>query len=184
MSVNRQIEDTTLLILELTQPKRREMPIMRSSAIACLFMLFALSAVAGIGGASVTLLSPAIVAPGQTYTFTFLVQNTSADGESITNVAVSFPDGFTLFPATMSYVPLVPSPLRPDWDMYVPTINHTARWDDANGGMGELYGGESTTIAIDVKVADVLYGSRSSGASGATEWARRRTASAAASISP
>jgi hypothetical protein len=131
---------------------------MRVIALAAVLVLAACAAHAEIDGASVSLVSPGIVVPGQTYTFTFQVQNASGDGEAITNVAVSFPDGFTLFPATMSYVPIVPSPVRPDWTMYVPPIDHTGRWDDANGGGGEIYATESTTISIDVTVASVLYG--------------------------
>jgi hypothetical protein len=130
----------------------------RSTAIALLVLAVALPAVAEIDGASVSLISPGVVVPGQTYTFSLMVQNASSDGEAITNVTVSFPDGFTLFPATMTYTPIVAAPVRPDWTMYVPTINHTGRWDDANGGLGELFATESTTIAIDVTVASQLYG--------------------------
>jgi uncharacterized repeat protein (TIGR01451 family) len=131
---------------------------MRSIAITLLVLAVALPAAAEVDGASVSLISPAVIVPGQTYTFTFAVQNASSDGEAIRNVVVSFPDGFTLFPATMAYAPIVSVPLRPDWTMYVPPVDHTAIWDDANGGLGELYATESTTIAIDVTVAMQLYG--------------------------
>jgi len=131
---------------------------MRSIAVALLVLAVALPAVAEIDGASVSLISPAVIVPGQTYTFSFNVQNASGDNEAIKNVVVSFPDGFTLFPATMTYVPIVPVPLRPDWIMYVPPIDHTARWDDANGALGELFATESTVVTIDVTVATQLYG--------------------------
>jgi hypothetical protein len=131
---------------------------MRLVALAAVSLLAAASAQAEIDGAALSLVGPGVDVPGQTYTLTFRVQNASGDGEAITNVAVSFPDGFRLYPATMSYVPLVAAPVRPDWTMYVPPVDHTGRWDDANGGGGELYGTEATTISIDVAVASVLYG--------------------------
>jgi hypothetical protein len=131
---------------------------MRSTVIAVLILAVALPAAAEIDGASVSLVTPTVIVPGQTYTFSFAVQNASGDGEAIGNVVVSFPDGFTLFPATMTYTALVPVPLRPDWTMYVPPIDHTARWDDANGGLGELLATEGTVVAIDVTVASQLYG--------------------------
>lgn len=131
---------------------------MKSIALVFAVLAVAIPAAAEIDGASLSLVSPGVIIPGQTYTFSFTVQNASSDGEAITNVAVSFPDGFTLFPATMTYVPIVPVPVRPAWTMYVPTINHTARWDDANGGLGELFAAEGTGIAIDVTVASQLYG--------------------------
>jgi hypothetical protein len=131
---------------------------MRGIAVAVLVLAVAVPALAGLDGSSVTLIAPSAIVPGQTYTFSFTVQNASLDGEAIKNVVVSFPDGFTLFPATMAYTPLVPVPLRPDWNMYIPPVDHTARWDDANGGIGELYAMESTTVAIDVTVAEQLYG--------------------------
>jgi len=131
---------------------------MKRLLFACVLLLVAAPAGAEVEGASVTLLSPSVVVPGQTYTFQFLVQNASSDGEAIADVAVSFPDGFTLFPATMAYTPLVPDPLRPDWTQYVPPVDHTGRWDDANGGSGELFSAEGTDVRIDVTVATELYG--------------------------
>ncbi len=109
-----------------------------------------------MSGGHVTMTSPGMVVPGQTYTFTFTVQNNSTDGESIANVQITFPDGFTLFGGTMSFVPIVAG--RPSWDMMVPTIDHTGLWTDNNGGIGEIFPNESTTVSIDVTVADVLYG--------------------------
>jgi len=107
-------------------------------------------------GAYVSLTSPAAVVPGQTYVFAFVVHNGSTDGEYIANVQISFPDGYTLFPATMSYVPIVAG--RPSWDMTVPTVNHTAIWSDNNGGLGEIYPTESTSVSIQATVADEHYG--------------------------
>jgi hypothetical protein len=138
------------------EEKRRQS--MRSIGIVLVVLALAIPALAGLGGSTVVLVSPSAIVPGQTYTFNFSVQNASGDGEAIKDVVVSFPDGFTLFPATMTYVPLVLSPLRPDWNAYVPPIDHTARWDDANGGIGELFATESTSVAIDVTVALQLYG--------------------------
>lgn len=131
---------------------------MRVLALLLAALAVAGSAAAEIDGASVSLISPSVIVPGQTYTFSFAVQNASGDGEAIRNVVVSFTDGFTLFPATMTYSPVVPVPIRPDWTMYVPPIDHTARWDDANGGIGELFATESTVVGIDVMVASQLYG--------------------------
>lgn len=130
--------------------------VVRTAIVVAFVLCFVGLASADMTGAYVTLSAPGQVVPGQAYTFTFFVHNGSTDGESITNVQVVFPDGFTLFPATMSYVPIVAG--RPSWDMIVPPIDHTAQWLDNNGGVGEIFPTEGTTVSIDVTVADVLYG--------------------------
>jgi len=129
---------------------------MRSIAVALLALAVAVPAVAEIDGASLTLFSPSLLIPGQTYTFDFVVQNASSDGEAISSIHVGFPDGFTLFESTMTVTPIVPG--RPDFTMYIPPIDHTGIWEDANGGMGEIFALESTHITIDATVATVLYG--------------------------
>lgn len=131
---------------------------MRTVILVLAVVLAAVPAFAEIDGATVTLLTPSVVVPGQTYTFNFMVQNASSDGEAIADVAVSFPDGFTLFASSMTYTPITSSPLRPNWTMYIPPVDHTGRWDDANGGIGELYSTEGTDISIDCTVALLLYG--------------------------
>jgi hypothetical protein len=113
---------------------------------------------ASIGGASVNILSPTAVVPGQTYMFRLWVQNASTDGEAIANVQVSFPDGYTLHEPSMYYIPISVSPLRPSWTKSIPPVDHTGQWIDNNGGTGELYATEGTEIGIEVQVAQQLYG--------------------------
>lgn len=124
-------------------------------AIACVLCLSG-SALGDVSATYVGMSSPAAVVPGATDTFTFLVENGSTDGESIADVQIVFPDGYILFPATMSYVPIVAA--RPSWDMTVPPVDHTALWVDNDGGDGEVYPTESVLVSIDVTVAEVLYG--------------------------
>jgi hypothetical protein len=123
-------------------------------------MLVALAGVsmAEIGGAYVNIVSPTALVPGQTYLFTFTVENASSDSEAIANVQVSFPDGYTLQEPSMFYVPISASPLRPSWSMSIPPIDHTGLWVDNNGGTGELYATEATQFGIEVQVASQLYG--------------------------
>jgi hypothetical protein len=129
---------------------------MRFAIVVACIVVFAAVAAADMTGAYVSLVAPTEVVPGHTYTFIFWVWNGSADGELLSNVQVSFPDGYTLFPETMGYDFIQPG--RPDWDMTVPPIDHTALWTDGNGGSGEVWASEGTQIYIDVTVADVLYG--------------------------
>ncbi|MBD3368487.1 MAG: hypothetical protein GF405_10005 [Candidatus Eisenbacteria bacterium] len=130
---------------------------MRNSVIAVLCLLCLAGGVcADLTDSYVMMSGPTEIVPGETYTFTFWVQCASPDGEAIATVHVSFPDGYTLYPGTMAYDEIASG--TPSWDMFVPLINHTAIWEDNDGGQGELLPGEGTTISIDVRVADVLYG--------------------------
>ncbi len=111
-----------------------------------------------IEGAYVDLVSPAAdeLVPGETMTLQFIVQNDSQDAEWITDVHIAFPDGFVLHQSTMAYDDIVPG--RPSWDMYVPPVDHTAIYEDNNGGYGEVWDIEMTYVYIDVTVPDQLYG--------------------------
>jgi hypothetical protein len=111
-----------------------------------------------IEGAFVDLVDPAAteLLPGEVMTMEFIVQNDSQDAEWITDVHIAFPDGFVLYPATMGYDEIVAG--RPSWTMFVPPVDHTAIWEDNNGGYGEVWSTESTLVRIDVLVADVLWG--------------------------
>jgi hypothetical protein len=42
--------------------------------------------------------------------------------------------------------------------MYIPDIDHTAIWEDNDGGGGEIVPSEGTTVSIDATVAAELYG--------------------------
>jgi hypothetical protein len=124
--------------------------------VAACVLLVAGAAGADLTGSYLMMSGPTEVIPGEEYTFSFWVRNESPDGECIANVRVSFPDGYTLYPGTMAYDELMVG--VPSWVMYVPPVDHTAIWEDDNGGVGELAPTEGTTISIEVKVADVLYG--------------------------
>ena len=131
---------------------------MKHLLIAVLILSVAVSAGArSVEGSYVELLSPASVAPGESYTFEFGVYNASTDVEWITDVLITFPDGWVIDESSMAYVPIVADPLRPDWAMTVPD-GPTAMWLDNDGGYGELYGDEYTTVSVDVYVATQLYG--------------------------
>jgi hypothetical protein len=124
---------------------------------AAMLAALAGAVVAEIDGAYVAILSPTEVVPGQTYMFRFWVQNASSDGEAIANVQISFPDGYTLNESSMYYVPITADPLRPNWSMSIPPVDHTGVWLDQNGGTGELYANEGTEVGIEVQVASQLY---------------------------
>lgn len=130
----------------------------RQIVAAVLIGFVATAAFAEVENSDVALLSPAEVSIGATQTFTFVVTCASSDGEAISDVHVSFPDGFTLYEGTMAYVPIVADPLRPDWTMYVPPVDHTGIWEDANGGTGEVFNTESCQISIDVTAPIELTG--------------------------
>ena len=108
-----------------------------------------------IDGASVTLISPTSIGASEIYTFEFWVQNESSDAEWITDVEISFPDGFTLYPETMGFAEIATG--RPSWDMYVPPVDHTAIWEDNDTGYGEIYSTEGTLIWIDCMTPDQFY---------------------------
>ena len=132
---------------------------MRHLLIVLLVLSVALSAGArSIADSYVELVAPAAISPGETYTFTFGVYNASLDTEWITDVLITVPDGWTIVDGSMSYVPIVADPIRPSWDMTVPTDGPTAMWLDNDEGYGELYGDEYTTVSVDLVVADQLYG--------------------------
>ena len=125
---------------------------MRNLLIVVLVLAVAVSAGArSIADSYVELVAPGSISPGETYTFTFGVYNASTDAEWITDVTITFPDLWVVDAASMSYVPIVPDPIRPSWDMVVPE-GPTAMWLDNDGGYGELYGGEYTTVSVDVTV--------------------------------
>ncbi len=130
---------------------------MTRSVIALLLVLaIACAASANLDGCLVMMTSPTEVLPGGTYTFSFWVQNESQDGEGIATIQISFPDGYTIFEGTMACDEIVVG--RPSFDMYIPPIDHTAIWEDNNGGTGEILPTEGTTVYIDATVADVSYG--------------------------
>ncbi len=130
---------------------------MRTLLVLFAIAILAIPAWAGreIENAEVTLVAPTSMAPNTIYTFEFWVQNASSDAEWITNVEISFPDGFTLYPETMGFDEIVAG--RPSWDMYVPPIDHTAIWEDNDGGYGEIYSLEGTMVRIDCLTPDTFY---------------------------
>ena len=131
---------------------------MRNLLIVVLVLSVAVTAGArSIEGSYVELLSPSSISPGSTYTFEFGVYNASLDAEWLTDVLITFPDGWIINEGSMSYVPIVADPIRPDWLMTVPD-GPTAMWLDNDGGYGEMYGDEYTTVSVEVYVATQLYG--------------------------
>ena len=131
---------------------------MRNLLIVVLVLAVAVSAGArSIADSYVELVAPLAVVPGETHTFTFGVYNASTDAEWITDVLITVPDGWVIDEGSMSYVPIVEDPIRPSWDMMVPD-GPTAMWLDNDGGYGELYGDEYTTVSVDIAVAAQLYG--------------------------
>ncbi|MCK4511363.1 hypothetical protein KAW64_06460 [bacterium] len=131
---------------------------MRNLLIVVLVLAVAVSAGArSIADSYVELVAPTAIVPGETYTFAFGVYNASTDSEWITDVLLTFPDGWVIDEGSMSYVPIIPDPIRPSWDMLVPD-GPTAMWLDNDEGYGELYGDEYTTVSVDVAVATQLYG--------------------------
>jgi len=116
-------------------------------------LVLALAAAAGarsLEGSYVELLAPGAVALGETYTFEFGVYNGSQDAEWVTDVLITFPDGYVINEGSMSYVELATG--RPSWDMYVPD-GPTAIWEDNDGGYGEIYGDEYCYISVEATVA-------------------------------
>lgn len=131
---------------------------MRNLLIVLLVLAVAVSAGArSIEGSYVELLAPSAISPGETMTFEFGVYNASTDTEWVTDVLITFPDGWIIDEGTMAYVPIVADPIRPSWDMIVPD-GPTAMWLDNDEGYGELYGDEYTTVSVDVYVSDTLFG--------------------------
>ena len=129
---------------------------MRNLLIVVLVLSVAVSAGArNMEGSYVEMLSPASIAPGETFLFEFGVYNASLDSEWLTDVLITFPDGWVINEGSMSYVEVAAG--RPSWDMMVPD-GPTAMWLDNDGGYGELYGDEYTTVSVEVTVSDVLYG--------------------------
>jgi len=131
---------------------------MRALIVLFAILVLSLPAFAGreIEGATVTLVAPTSMTVSTTYLFEFWVQNASSDAEWITDVQIAFPDGFTLFPETMGF-DMIPSTTRPSWDTYVPVVDHTAIWEDNNGGYGEIYSTEGTRVFIECTTPDVFY---------------------------
>jgi len=131
---------------------------MRNLLIVVLVLSVAVSAGArNMEGSYVELLEPASISPGETYTFTFGVYNASTDSEWLADVLITVPDLWSIDAGSMSYVPIVADPIRPSWDMMVPE-GPTAMWLDNDGGYGELYGDEYTTVSVDLTVGAQLYG--------------------------
>ena len=131
---------------------------MRNLLIVVLVLSVAVCAGArSVEGSFVELLDPAAISPGETYTFTFGVYNASTDSEWLTDVLITVPDLWSIDAGSMSYVPIVADPIRPSWDMMVPE-GPTAMWLDNDGGYGELYGDEYTTVSVDLTVGAQLYG--------------------------
>ena len=130
---------------------------MRALIVLLAIAVLAMPAFAGreIEGANVTLVSPVSMTVSTTYLFEFWVQNDSSDAEWITDVEISFPDGFVLYEATMGFTEIAAG--RPSWDMYIPPIDHTAVWEDNDAGYGEIYSTEGTLVWIECTTPDVFY---------------------------
>jgi hypothetical protein len=134
---------------------------MKTLAIVLLVLALTVPVAArDIGNATVTLLSPTMVSPGNTYMFTFFVQNASPDAEWITNVEIHFPfgAGTSANQASMGYTFIATG--RPSWTMTVwPTVP-TALWADNDGGYGEIYSTEGTDVWVDVTLPAVMTGTQ------------------------
>ncbi|MCK4511367.1 hypothetical protein KAW64_06480, partial [bacterium] len=79
---------------------------MRNLLIVVLVLAVAVSAGArSIADSYVELVLPEAICPGETHTFTFGVYNASTDNEWITDVLITFPDGWSIDAGSMSYVP-------------------------------------------------------------------------------
>ena len=129
---------------------------MRNLLIVVLVLaLAAFASAREIEGASVELLSPGAISPGETYLFEFWVQNDSQDAEWLTDVLITFPDLWTVNTASMGYDEIAAG--RPSWDMIVPE-GPTAMWLDNDGGYGEVYSTEGTRVFVEATVAGQLYG--------------------------
>ncbi len=125
------------------------------AAVLCVLFLAGVAS-ADMTGCSVVCTMPTEVRPGEACSFCFRVQNGSPDGEGIASIRMSFPDGYALYPETMACDEIVPG--RPCWNMFIPSIDHTAIWEDSDGGTGEILAGEGTTIYIDGIVGIISYG--------------------------
>jgi hypothetical protein len=118
-------------------------------AITILALTFAAGA-REIDGAYVSLTSPAPldIVPATVMTFIFWVQNDSGDAEWLSNIHITFPDGFNLVEGSMGFAEIATG--RPSFDMTV--SGQTAQWDDNDGGYGEIYSTEGTEVWVDAFV--------------------------------
>ena len=129
---------------------------MRNLLIVVLVLALAASAGArSIEGSYVTLLSPGSISPGETYMFEFEVYNASTDTEWLTEILITFPDGYIINEGSMAFDEIAAG--RPSFDMFVPD-GPTAIWSDNDGGYGEIYGNEYCYVRVEATVANQLYG--------------------------
>lgn len=131
---------------------------MKHLLIAVCILAFAIPAMAGrsLEGSYVELVSPTDPMPDTTYTFTFYVWNNSFDTEWVSDVWLTFPDGYVLDAMSMAYDNPNPTPSLFVWDMLVD--GQTAQWNDGDEGYGELYDQVGTNIYIDVTTPDEITG--------------------------
>lgn len=87
--------------------------------------------------------SPAFYVPGGSATLTLTVTNLSQDGEWLSEIVISFPDGVTVTGST-DFVGGSGGPLSTDGAV---GAGASVRWYDANGSWGNVYGGGETAVA-------------------------------------
>jgi len=124
---------------------------MKRLLIVLAILALATTAMAGrsIDGSVVTLVEPTDpLEPGGTYTFRFYVENWSEDYEYISDIIITFPDGYVLDPASIGWEegPYW-SYSSGNWNMSVDGT--VASWLDADGGYGELDDYEDCYVFVD-----------------------------------
>ncbi len=97
--------------------------------------------------------SPGSYTPGETTNWTFSVYNASTDAEWLSDVYVTFPPGVTVNSGT-NFIG-GNGPLTYDGS----TGNGvTIHWYDADGGWGNIYGGQTATSTVNVTISPSLSG--------------------------
>ena len=107
-------------------------------------------------GSYVELVSPCEICANTTFTFTFYVTNASPDAEWLTIIEVDFPPGFTVIEGTDHYEP-VGTPGE-TWAYDFTLAGAACAWVDADGGYGEMYGGESGYFTVNANTGDISEG--------------------------
>lgn len=126
--------------------------IMKKLLIAIALMALAASpalADRSMAGGTCTIIAPATANPGDTVTFEFLICNNSTDAEWTAAVYFTFPTCMTVLGGSYD-----PTSTDGHTLSFVFTNNeHTAFFDDGDGGYGEIYGaGDCGTFYVDVAI--------------------------------
>ncbi len=121
--------------------------------------LFATPALAdrSIEGSYVELIEPqGLLCACSTYEFVFYVWNNSMDVEWIAEIIITFPDCWEIVAGSDWYTP-DPGAAGPFNFMFIGGGN-VAHWADADGGWGEIYGGEGGHFGVTVHICPDMVG--------------------------